>query len=84
MSTHLNKDQIMNIVSDMIQDTFSVGEEDVTRDTVAIDIPGWDSLSYIILLSSIEDELGQPLELENAKFENVGELVDFIDASLNG
>lgn len=79
----MDKEQIMQIVSSAIEDTFMTKSNEISGDTVAIDIPGWDSLSHIILLSNIEDSLNAELDLEDVDFENVEELVEFIYKQLN-
>lgn len=78
----MTEDELMKIVASTIEDTFMVDASEVTRETVAIDIPGWDSLSHIILLSNIEEAIGKEIPLEDAEFENVGDLVNFIHVSL--
>ena len=79
----MKQEEIMQLVSRAIEDTFMVNASEVTRDTVAIDIPGWDSLSHIILLSNIEEEINKELDLEDVNFESVGDLVDFIKNQLD-
>lgn len=79
----MDKEQIMQIVSTAIEDTFMTKSNEISGDTVAIDIPGWDSLSHIILLSNIEDSLDAELDIEDVDFENVEELVEFIYKQLN-
>lgn len=79
----MDKEQIMQVVSSAIEDTFMTKSNEITGDTIAIDIPGWDSLSHIILLSNIEDLINKELALEDVEFENVGELVEFIHNQLN-
>ena len=79
----MKQEEIMQLVSRAIEDTFMVSTSEVTRDTVAIDIPGWDSLSHIILLSNIEEEINKELDLEDVTFESVGDLVDFIKNQLD-
>lgn len=74
----MTENEVMELVANIIEDTFMVDATEVTRETVAIDIPGWDSLSHIILLSNIEEKIDRELELDEADFENVGELVNFI------
>lgn len=79
----MDKEQIMKIVSSAIEDTFMTKSNEISGDTVAIDIPGWDSLSHIILLSNIEDSLNAELNLEDMDFNNVDGLVDFITDQVN-
>ena len=78
----MTENEVMELVANTIEDTFMVDANEVTRETVAIDIPGWDSLSHIILLSNIEEVVGKEISLEDAEFENVGDLVNFIHVSL--
>lgn len=80
----MSNEEIMKLVAETIEETFMVDATEVTRDTVAIDISGWDSLSHTILLSNIEDQLDQTLDLEELDFKNVGDLVDFIANQVNG
>lgn len=80
----MSNEEIMKLVAETIEETFMVDSTEVKRDTVAIDISGWDSLSHTILLSNIEDQLGQTLDLEELDFKNVGDLVDFIANQVNG
>ena len=79
----MTHEEIMKLVADTIEETFMVDATEVTRDTVAIDISGWDSLSHTILLSNIEDQLDQTLDLEELDFKNVGDLVDVIANQVN-
>lgn len=79
----MTHEKIMKLVANTIEETFMVDATEVTRDTVAIDISGWDSLSHTILLSNIEDQLDQTLDLEELDFNNVGDLVDFIYNQIN-
>ena len=79
----MTHEKIMKLVANTIEETFMVDATEVTRDTVAIDISGWDSLSHTILLSNIEDQLDQTLDLEELDFKNVGDLVDFIYNQIN-
>lgn len=74
----MTHEEIMKLVADTIEETFMVDATEVTRETIAIDISGWDSLSHTILLSNIEDQLDKTLELDELDFNNVGDLVDFI------
>lgn len=55
----------------------------LTDDTVAADVEGWDSLSHVTLMFSIEQEYGiQFLGEEFAELGSVGELRQLIDRKL--
>ncbi|WP_201552388.1 acyl carrier protein [Psychrobacter immobilis] len=79
----MKQEEVMQLVSNAIEDTFMVDASEITGDTVAMDISGWDSLSHTILLSNIEDAIDQTLAIDDLNFNNVGELVDIITAQLN-
>lgn len=52
----------------------------LTPETTADDVPGWDSISYINLIVSIEHTFGvQFTSAELSSFRNVGELVDRLE-----
>jgi acyl carrier protein len=67
--------EIVRYLSELIQDTFGVPDIAITRQTVAEDIPGWDSTSHVVLILSIEDHFGITLDPE-MKLSDVGELAD--------
>jgi len=66
----------------IIRETFGIDDVEIGQETVADDIPGWDSLSNTILMLTIERAFG--MEISNATtYANVGELVDYIHKSLS-
>ena len=62
----------------LIRETFSQPDVRIDQDTIAADIPGWDSLSHTILVLTVEDEFNITLPNDVA-YANVGELVAAID-----
>jgi len=66
-------------VAGVIRETFGVDDIDVTPETVAEDVPGWDSLSHTILILSLEEAFGIELPADTRGFANLGELVATID-----
>lgn len=68
----------------LFRDVFDDEKLNVTRESNASNVEGWDSLAHITLISAIEQEckvrfaLG---ELESLK--NVGEMVDLIEKKLH-
>lgn len=69
---------ILTRLSRVVGETFGDDSIDVTCETIAEDIPGWDSLSHTILMLALEDEFGITLPSETQAFANVGELVEAI------
>lgn len=66
-------------VAGVIRETFGVDDIDVMPETVAEDVPGWDSLSHTILILSLEEAFGIELPADTRGFANLGELVATID-----
>lgn len=66
-------------VARVIHETFGDASVDITADTVAEDVPGWDSLSHTILTLALEEEFGIELPPSSREFANVGELVASIE-----
>ncbi len=69
---------ILDRVGRVIGETFGDDALVIDRDTVAEDVPGWDSLSHTILMLALEDEFGIALPADTQGFANVGQLVDVI------
>lgn len=67
----------------LIRETFSQPGAAIGRDTMAVDIPGWDSLSHTILMLTVEDAFGIALP-EDVAYANVGELADAIAVRMEG
>jgi acyl carrier protein len=84
MLADMDEDPILPIVAQIIRDTFHCPFAEITRETTAMDIDGWDSLSHTDLIMAIEDRFGVELPADQMfDLEDVGELVDLI-ANLKG
>jgi acyl carrier protein len=79
----MTKEEILAKVSDVIRETFGVDGFSVTMDTASDDIPGWDSLSYIVLVEAIEQGFGIELSGDTV-YSVVGDLVNCIEEKVNG
>ncbi len=63
-----------------ITECFGCDAADITDDTIADDIEGWDSLGHTVLMMRIEKVLGiQVPEVVAANSANVGELVSALE-----
>lgn len=70
---------VLSRLTAVIHETFGDDSVEITRETIAEDVPGWDSLSHTILMLSIEDAFGVSIPAGSRAFANVGELVDSIE-----
>jgi acyl carrier protein len=57
----------------------------ITEGTVASEVPGWDSLSHVRIISAVETEFGIRFRgLEIMRLQNVGQLQDLVDRKCSG
>jgi acyl carrier protein len=77
-------DDVLTKLQNLIRSNFLDPELDVQRSTTAADVPGWDSLSHVRLLLSIEGKFNikfAPLEANRLK--TVGDLANLISKKLD-
>ncbi len=75
----MDRKEIITKLQEIIRE--AVDDEDVVINdtTVASDVDGWDSLSQVIIMGEIQNELGIKLtSSEIGNLSNVGELVEVI------
>ena len=76
---HMSRDEVMERVADVIRDVFDDDQIQITDDTVAGDVEGWDSLMHITLIGTIEDEFDVKFAMKDVVgMKNVGQMVDLI------
>jgi len=75
----MDHDEILKQTGRIIRDTIRCGAVPITRDTRAMDVRGWDSLSHTMILMQLEDGLGVRLPMDRVlRLNTVGDLVDLI------
>lgn len=68
-------DSIYEKLNEIFRDFFDDDELVINSNTVASDVPGWDSLEHITLLTVIEDEFNVSFDVKKtSSYGNVGEL----------
>lgn len=72
-------DAVLQKIEQVIHQTFGDSSVEVNRDTIAEDVPGWDSLSHTIFVLMLEDAFGITLPPDTNLFANIGELADAIE-----
>ena len=76
MELIMSKEEILTKINDILKDIFDDETLVITYDTTANDIPDWDSLNHINIISSIESEFGVDFSMEEViNFKNVGDIV---------
>jgi len=67
-------------LQEVFRSTFEDDELVISRDTSAKDVAGWDSLTHVTLLVSLERRFGIRFKSsEVADLKNVGDLLDLVD-----
>lgn len=75
----MDREQIFETLNEVFRDVFDDDSITVGEDTTAEDIDGWDSLTHITLLATVEDEFDVKFDMKDViKLKNVGEMVDLI------
>lgn len=74
----MNREEAYARLKGVFQDVFG-REIDLSDETTAADVPGWDSLSHITLIGCIEDEFGVEFAMsEIAHIAKIGDLVALV------
>lgn len=80
----MDKQNIINQLKVIFQDTFTDDNYIFSSDTCREDIPEWDSLNHIRLLTSIEAEFGFQFDLnEIEELSRVSAIAEIIHNRLN-
>jgi acyl carrier protein len=75
----MDEPQIYARMTEIFQDVFDEDSIEVTPELSAKDVDGWDSLTHIRLILTVEKEFKIKFTTsEIGKFENVGDLVTLI------
>ena len=75
----MNKEEILNKVIEIIRDEFEDDELEITCETTAKDVEGWDSLAHLSIIHELECEFNIKFTIgQIQEFKNVGEIVDSI------
>ena len=76
----MNRTEILEKLTEILKDTLDLDELELSEDTVADDVDGWDSLAHITIISEVEDAFGIRFPMKNVlTMKNVGEMVDIIE-----
>lgn len=77
----MSREEIFGRLNKVFRDVFDNNDIEVTDQTVAGDIEGWDSLTHIGLIVSVEQSFGIKFSMgEVSSMKNVGAMADIIAA----
>ena len=73
--------ETLDRLNGVFQQVFDDDELEISRESTAKDVEGWDSLMHVTLLINVEKAFGVKFSSsEVASLQRVGDLVDMIDA----
>ena len=77
----MEKERVLNEVENIFRDILDEESLNLTRETTANDVDGWDSLTHIQLIVAIEKHFNVKFSSkEILSWKNVGELLDSLIA----
>jgi len=81
----MERAEILGRLTDLMRDVFEEDDLVATEDTSSDDVAEWDSTNHVRLMVAIETAFGISFETsEITAPDNVGELLDLIQAKLGG
>ena len=76
----MNREAIFEKLTEVFVDVFDDEDIVISDTTTAADIDGWDSLTHISLIASVEDEFDIKFDMKAIQgLKNVGEMVNIIE-----
>lgn len=74
---------VLETIQRTMRSTFLDDAIQISRETTAIEVDGWDSLSHSMLILSLEQAFSVQMDVEiTNRCVNVGELADYISSLL--
>ncbi len=81
----MTDDATLQELAAIIRRTFRQPGLEIARETTAMDVDGWDSLSHTMLILQVEKSFGVRLPADRVhELEDVGELADLIVQARGG
>ncbi len=75
----MSREEILEKLNEIFQDMFDDEDLEITEETVADDVEGWDSLMHISLIEEVEDAFDIRFTMVEVNgMQNVGEMVSII------
>lgn len=83
MTTNMERIEIIEKLTSIFREIFSDDTLVLTDEMTASDVPGWDSLTHMLMITKVEDELGIKFKLKELnKLKQVGDLIGVIQSKI--
>jgi acyl carrier protein len=74
---------LLRKVREAFKAAFDVDPESISIDTIPSDVPPWDSLGHVALVSKLESEFGVSFDVDDAmEMENVHRIVAIVQSKM--
>lgn len=75
----MERTEVLGKINEIVMDVLALDELNLTDETMASDVPGWDSLAHITIISEVEAYFDVHFSMQAVlTLKNVGEMVDLI------
>jgi acyl carrier protein len=79
----MERNEILKQVEEIFREELELDDLELTDETTAEDVEGWDSLSHVQLVAAMEEAFGIEFKSrEILSWDNVGDLVDCIQKKI--
>ncbi|NNE16646.1 MAG: acyl carrier protein [Saprospiraceae bacterium] len=79
----MERDQILEKIKIIVVSVLEHDDFDMKDELVATDVSGWDSLTHMIIITSIENEFKIKFRLKELnKLKNMGTLIELVQSKL--
>lgn len=79
----MEREKILQKFKDILIKVLEHDNFEITDNLVAADVAGWDSLTHMVIITTIEEEFGVKFRLKELnKLKNAGTLIDLIQSKL--
>ena len=77
----MTREEILNVLKEIFKEVF--GEEiSITEATSAKDVKGWDSLTHIAIISSVEERFNMKFKMKQVlSMQNIGDMITIIEGN---
>jgi len=80
----MTKEDIISKLTTVVEDVLVLSDLKLEEETIAKDVEGWDSISYIEIIAEVEKAFEVKFKLlELESFEKIGDMVTSIECKLS-
>jgi acyl carrier protein len=81
----MDREQIISGIRDTVAAVIGHSSFEMRDDITAADVPGWDSLTHMTIITRIEKHFGVKFKLKEVnKLKNMGSLIELVGQKLAG